>query len=205
MLPLDVRAIGAAFYAGNCHKWICAPKGTAFLHVRRERQGLVRPLVISHGANSPRTDRSRFRLEFDWTGTGDPTAYLAVPESIRYLESLLPGGWPALMAHNRATALAARAGLCRVLGVPPPCPDAMVGSLAAVPLPGPVVPGRPGQADPLQGTLFERFGIEVPAFGWPALGTRLLRVSAQLYNTPADYARLEAALTELLRLPGAAS
>jgi isopenicillin-N epimerase len=197
MLPLDLRALGAAYYAGNCHKWLCAPKGAAFLHVRHDRQAGIRPLVLSHGANSPRADRSRFRLEFDWTGTHDPTAYLAVPEAIRVLGAALPGGWPALMARNRALALAARRRLAEALGLAPPCPDAMIGSLAAVPLPDADRP-MPPRRDPLQVALLERFRIEVPVIAWPASPGRLLRVSAQLYNTPEQYLRLADALGTLL-------
>ena len=200
MVPLDLRALGAAYYTGNAHKWLCAPKGAAFLHVQRDHQAAIRPLSISHGANSPRTDRSRFRLEFDWAGTDDPTAYLCVPEAIRYLGSLLPGGWPELMARNRALAVDARRRLCEALGVALPCPEAMLGSLAAVPLPD---ASRPPSAatprrDPLQDALFERFRIEVPVLVWPAAPRRLVRVSAQLYNASGDYARLAEALGTLL-------
>jgi isopenicillin-N epimerase len=200
MVPLNLEALGAAYYAGNCHKWLCAPKGSGFLHVRRDRQKGVRPLVISHGANSPRGDRSPFRLEFDWAGTVDPTAYLVVPEAIRYMGSLLPGGWPALMAHNRGTALAARDRLGAALGVAPPAPDSMIGSLAALRVPpgfGPAV--RNGERDPLQTALFDRFGIELLVFTWPALASRILRVSAQLYNSAGDYERLAEALGTLPR------
>jgi isopenicillin-N epimerase len=197
MVPLDLRALGAAYYAGNCHKWLCAPKGAAFLWVRRDLQASIRPLVVSHGANSPRTDRSRFRLEFDWTGTDDPTAYLAVPEAIRVLEAAVPGGWPALMARNRALALEARALLGAALGVSAPSPEAMIGALAAVPLPAGPRPAPPAR-DPLEVALFARFAIEVPVIAWPASPRRLLRVSCQLYNTRAQYARLAEAVSTLL-------
>src|SRR5206468_553787 len=184
MLPLDLRALGAAYYAGNCHKWLCAPKGAGFLHVQRDRRDGVRPVVISHGANSPRTDRSRLLLEFDWTGSHDPTAYLCVPEALRFLGGLLPGGWPALMARNRALALEARHILCSALGAEAPAPEEMVGALAAVPLPdGSAAPGRsPLHADPLQDVLPERYGIEAPIAPWPAPPKRLVRVSCQAYK-----------------------
>jgi isopenicillin-N epimerase len=201
MLPLSLPEIGAAYYTGNCHKWICAPISAALLHVRRDRQALIRPLSISHGANSPRADRSRFLLEFDWTGTADPTAYLCVPEAIRAMGALLPGGWPALMADNHDKAVAGRAALCAALGVAPQCPDEMVGSLAIVPLPdsrsGP--PQSPLYTDPLQDALLERFNIEVPIVPWPAWPKRLVRISAQIYNTPEQYASLAAALIELIQ------
>jgi isopenicillin-N epimerase len=190
MIPLNLNDLGVTYYTGNCHKWLCAPKGSAFLYIQAEQQAAVRPLVISHGANSPRTDRSRFRLEFDWTGTADPTPYLCVPEAIRYMGSCMPGGWTQVMERNRALALTVRQTLCQLLEVAPPCPDAMIGSMAVVPLPD-------GSAEQLQTALFERFQIEVPVSSWQ-ISQRLLRVSAQLYNTLSDYDGLARALVELL-------
>jgi isopenicillin-N epimerase len=195
MVPLDLRTLGATYYSGNCHKWLCAPKGSAFLWVRHDRQSDVRPLTISHGANVIRPDRSRFRLEFDWTGTSDPTAWLTVARSIDYLGSLLPGGWPALMARNRALALEARRLLCAAVGTAPPCPDAMVGSLASIVLPdGPTRDVAWRRPDPIQQRLWDGWGIEVPVISWPAPPRRLVRVSAQLYNTREHFARLAEAL-----------
>ncbi|HYO54981.1 aminotransferase class V-fold PLP-dependent enzyme, partial [Archangium sp.] len=199
-VPLSLRQLGAAYYTGNCHKWLCAPKGAAFLHVRRDLQPSIRPLVISHGYNSRRKDRSRFRLEFDWQGTTDPTLFLCVPKALEVMGGMLPGGWPEVMASNRAKALAARALLCQRLGVAPSCPEEMVGSMATIPLPDgfPMEPSALG-VDPLQDRLLFEHHIEVPIFPWPRPPHRLLRLSAQLYNTHAEYQRLAEALEALLR------
>jgi len=199
MVPLNLREIGATYYTGNCHKWLCAPKGAAFLYVRSDRHSAIRPLTISHGANSPRTERSRFQLEFDWTGTDDPTAYLCVPEAIRFMGSLLPGGWSELMARNRDMVLTARQLLCEALGVLPPCPPEMIGSIAVVPMPvraPDIVETK--LIPPLQDALFERFGIEVPVISRSAAPKQLIRISAQLYNTRDQYEYLGRALMELL-------
>jgi isopenicillin-N epimerase len=200
MVPLNIDRIGAAYFTGNCHKWLCAPKGAALLHVRRDKQPAIRPLQISHGTSSTRKDRSRFQLEFDWTGTSDPAPYLCVPEAIRFLGSLLPGGWPELMARNRALALVAREKICAWLGIAAPCPDEMVGTLAAFPLPE--NPSATGSTvlpvDPLTDELFERFRIEVVVFRFPPGSCRMLRISAQIYNSPRQYDRLVEALTEVL-------
>ena len=201
MLALDVPAVGAAYYTGNCHKWVCAPKGAAFLHVRRDLQPEVRPIAISHGANSPRLDRSRYLVEFDWVGTDDPSAFLSVPEAIRFMGALLPGGWPALRRHNRELTLYGRRAICEALGTAPPCPEEMIGSLASVPLPpGTDAPlASPLYADPLQQELLDRWKIEVPVIPWPAPPQRLIRISAQLYNSQNQYDSLASALGGLFR------
>jgi isopenicillin-N epimerase len=203
MVPLDLRALGVAYYTANCHKWLCTPKGAAFLYVREDKQREVRPATISHGANSTRTDRSRFLLEFDWTGTVDPTAYLCIPDALRFMEGLLPGGLAAVMAHNRALALEARAILCDALDAAPPAPASMIGSLAAVPLPdGPATCVPSVFGDPLQDVLLERYGIVVPIVPWPRRPKRLVRISAQLYNSRAEYQHLARALRAELASAG---
>ncbi len=191
MVPLALDELGAAYYTGNCHKWLCTPKGSALLHVRRDRQAGIRPLAISHGATSPRRDRSRFRLEFDFTGTDDFTPFLCVPAALQFLGGLLPGGIPALQQHNHELALRARERLCAAASTTPPAPASMLGSLASVPLPATrAAPVPPLGLDPLQVALRRDHHIEVPVMRWPAPALRLLRVSPQAYNSDAQYAWL---------------
>jgi isopenicillin-N epimerase len=197
MLPLDLAALGAAYWTGNGHKWLCAPKGSGMLHVRADLRGGIRPLVTSHGANDARTDRSAFRLAFDWTGTADPAPYLSMPAAIRFVGGLHEDGWTGLMAANRAMAMAARDGLCAALEVPRPAPDTMLGSMAAVPLP--MVAPTAAAAARLQAALFDEDRIEVPVLTFPVPAAcppgagpaqTLVRISAQRYNRPEEYARL---------------
>jgi isopenicillin-N epimerase len=196
-LPLDLRAIGAAYYAGNLHKWVCAPKGAAFLHVRENRRRSIRPVAISHGANAMRRDRSRFLLEFDWTGTFDPSAWLSVPAALEFMSA--HGGWPEVMHRNRQLALLGRDVLCDALQIARPAPDEMLGAMAAVPLPDGTQESAPSlYGDPLQDALLFEHHIEVPVVPWPHPPKRLLRISAQLYNEPGDYEQLVNALRALL-------
>ena len=201
-VALDIPAIGAAYYTGNLHKWVSAPKGSAFLWVRRDRQGAIHPLAISHGASAHRQDRSRFLVEFDWTGSADPSAYLAAADAIRFGDELLPGGWEALRRRNRALALAGRDLLCAALEIEPPAPDTMLGCMASLPLrferPGSWVPEIDQYGDPVHDRLSD-LGMQVLVLPWPQRPDggpwrRLVRISAAAYNDLAQFERLAAVL-----------
>jgi len=190
MVPLRLSELGAAYYTGNAHKWLCGPKGAAFLYVRRDRQAQLHPNVISHGYTAG------FHAEFDWPGTFDPTAWLCVPEALRFIGGLLPAGWPQVMAVNRDLTLKARVLMLESSGVDAPCPDAMIGSMASVPLP-PAAVGAPAHrldCEGLHGWFRER-GVETWLHPHPL---PLLRISAQLYNDLDQFKRLAALLEEAL-------
>jgi isopenicillin-N epimerase len=190
MVPLRLEELGAAYYAGNAHKWLCAPKGAAFLHVRQERQAQLHPNVISHGYTAG------FHAEFDWPGTFDPTPWLCVPEALRFMGGLLPGGWPQVMAVNRELTLKARVLMLESLGLDAPCPDAMIGSMASIPLP-PAVMGAPGERRDCAGlhAWFRERQVETWLHPHPL---PLLRISAQLYNDLDQFKQLAALLEEAL-------
>ena len=161
---------------------------------------------MSHGANDDRPGRPRFRAEFDWPGTADPTPYLALPAAIRYVGGLHDDGWAGLMAANRALARRGRDALCGALGVPTPAPDSMLGSMAAVPLPGIAV--TRAAAERLQAELLEEDRIEVPVIPFPVRAATddgsgpallLVRISAQAYNRPGEYDALAATLAKRVR------
>jgi isopenicillin-N epimerase len=125
---------------------------------------------------------------------------LCIPASVRFMGSLLPGGWPELMRRNRELALEARRLLCDAVGVEAPCPDEMIGTLASVPLSEGTYHFSTTalEFDPLEKVLRERYGFEVPVMAYPPGPASIIRVAAQIYNAREQYARLAEVLRELL-------
>lgn len=198
MVPLDVEAIGAAYYAGDCHKWLCTPRGAGFLHVRRDRQAGLHPPVISRGYGETAAQRPRLHLEFDWLGTADPTALLCIPVALQFLAEVIPGGLPAVLAHNHGLALQAAALVSDQLPATRVAPDTMVGSMVALQLDVSAPASARFAAAELQDLLYDRHAIDVAVIAWPSPSKRVVRLSAQLYNTREEYAALGAALAQCL-------
>jgi isopenicillin-N epimerase len=186
MLPVNVGSLGADFWTGNFHKWVCAPKGAGALVVAAEHRERVHPIVTSHGYDQG------FRQEFDWTGTKDDTPYLTVPAALAFMDEL---GWDRVRRHNHELVSLGQRVVSEALGTEPPVPPEAFGSMAVVALPE-------GAAATLEdaaamGTkLFETERIEVPFVSWNGRG--YVRLSAQVYNRPADYERLAEALPRVL-------
>lgn len=200
-VDLDLQGLGVPFAVANCHKWLCAPKGSAVLYVRPDRQAGFRPRVLSVYAEHLEAmirarGRRQHQLEFDYVGTRDVSAHLATADAIDFLEGVVPGGRLEVRRRTRALCLAARDLVCDRFGIEPPAPDTMLGSMAALPLP-PAPPGARPPAnlwdDPLKASLQDRHRVQVPIWSaQPGTGRadRGVRISAFLYNSLAQYAYL---------------
>lgn len=188
MIPLDVSKINAAYYVGNCHKWMCTPRGVGFIHIRADRINRIKPLVIArspHAANP--TAHGTLEHQFDWQGTFDPSAWLSLPATINFLESVVAGGHAGLVTRNKGLAIEAGRLICNRLGIEFPCDEELVTSMVSIPLPDSLGPPSVGIL-PIQLTLWERHQIEVPIYAWPAHPKRVLRISCQAYNFIQQYA-----------------
>jgi len=179
-VPLDLDALGADFYSGNCHKWLMSPKGAGFLHVRPEHQERVDAAIVSWGYTEGRTFSERIETQ----GTRDPAAWLAVPDAIRFQAER---DWASIRERCRRLTCEARVELCALLGTEPLAPDGMLAQMATVRLPRPV----PGLSD----RLFSRDRVEIPLAG---AENDLLRLSVAAYTTREEIDRLLAALAREL-------
>ena len=193
MIALDVERLGAAYYAGNLHKWVCAPLGAGFLWVREDQQSAIHPTILSLRLGDG------FAAEFSWQGTRDVTAWLAAPDAIRAMDNLDgPGSWGRVRRHNHELAVWVQATLSEAWDVEPPTPrdGSMLGSMASVELPA-AVRRRFETREALQAALLEDHGIEVFVIEW---GDRhLIRPCCQVYNTAEQYRRLAEAVRKLCR------
>ncbi len=200
-IPTDVRALAPTYFIGSGHKWLSGPKGSAFMYVRPDRQGMFRPLALSGRANKIRPERALFLRDFDYQGTDDYSAFLSLPVAIEALGTMLPGGWPALLRSNHQMVLQGRDVLCNTLGLEPPTPDSMVGSMVTIRIPEPPEHMKARKTcydDALQDILYEKYRIVVPIWRLSSSDERIVRISAQVYNTLGEYEYLAGALkTEL--------
>ncbi len=212
-IEMDVTKLGADFITSNCHKWLCSPKGSAFLYVRPEHQQGFRPMALSNYANAPEgtKNRSKFNLEFDYVGTDDPTARLAIADAVERVPECAERSWSEIIAHNRDLVMRGRDVLLERLGMTAPASDELIGPLAVVPLPDTPPERRKAIADrptlysnALQDKLVTNHGVQVPVWvpsaylGQPFDGKRYIRLSAQVYNTLAQYEYLADALLQEL-------
>jgi len=188
-IELDLKIIGADIYIGACHKWLCAPKGSAFLYAHPRIQPRLNPLVVSWGYESEKPSNSQFIDYHEWQGTRDLAAFLSVPAAIRFQAE---HDWSAVRLRCHALASEMRQRIERLTSLESICPDtpAWFGQMFSTRLPA----GTP--VDQLKAILYDEFQIEIPVISWE--GQPMLRVSIQGYNDTLDTERLLAALSSLL-------
>jgi isopenicillin-N epimerase len=188
-IPLHLDSLGADFYGGNLHKWLCAPKGAGFLYARPEMQHLLKPLVVSWGYEPETPGASAFVDQHEWWGTRDVAAFLSVPAAIKFQEK---NHWDKVRAACHILAKDAQQQICDLTGLAPlhSQSEGWFAQLVAAPLP----------ADPdlaaLKARLYDEHRIEIPLIAWNNM--KLIRVSIQGYNSKRDVAHLITALTVLL-------
>ena len=189
-IPLDLTDLGADLYTGACHKWLCAPKGSAFLYARREVQERLQPLVISWGWESEKPGDSRFIDHHQWQGTRDLSAFLSVPAAIRFQ---LEHDWNSVRHRCHQLASRMRKQINDLTGLEPICPDSSDWFIQMCVARLPEV-----DVEILQKRLYDEFGIEVVTRRWN--DQPLIRVSFQAYNDQGDADALVHALGQLLPL-----
>lgn len=190
-LGLDLRDIDADFYTGNCHKWLCSPKGAGFLYTKKDKQDLIEPLVLSWGwtRDAKESAGSNYLDYFEWLGTNDPAAYLAVPKAIDFQNQY---DWTSVRKNCHVLLQEALESIEALTGLPTiyPTNSDLYCQLAVVALPD------IADADGFKNKLYEDYKIEVPLTEYN--NKPFIRISVQAYNTQEDLAALHDALKKML-------
>jgi isopenicillin-N epimerase len=187
-IPLDLTKLGADLYTGACHKWLCAPKGSAFLYARRDIQDLLEPLVISWGWEAEKPGDSRFIDHHEWQGTRDPAAFLSVPAAIEYQRV---HNWASIRQDCHQLAAITRERINSLTGLSPICPDTTDWYVQMFAAHLPEV-----DVEELKQRLYDEFNIEVSVHRWN--DQPFIRGSFQAYNNSKDADALVQALSSLL-------
>lgn len=200
MLALDLAKLDPDFYVANCHKWICAPKGSAFMYVKTDWKELIKPLIISHFNDTDLGGNAHWGNQFMWDGTHDFSAYLCVGDTLEYLEGLHEDGWSGIRKANHELVWQAGKFIAERLGFDLPLEEKYIGSLLTLPMPD----GEEGfpkfnETPPLKKLLYDKYRIQVPVFMFPKAPRQWLRISAQLYNNMEQYEYLADCLGELFK------
>ncbi len=190
-VALDLQTMAPDFYFGNMHKWLCGPKGSAFLYVRSDKQSMIEPLVIGWGwgKNKNLSFGSDFLDGMQWLGTNDLSAYLSVPAAINFQEA---HDWTAVRQQCHSLLRQAMQRICTLTGLSPIYPEdgGFYHQMASIPLP------QLTDTAAFKEALYEGYKIEVPVLAWN--GRHFIRVSVQGYNTQSDIDTILEALAELL-------
>ena len=185
-IPLDILTLSPDIYTGACHKWMCTPKGTSFLYVKKELQENIHPVVVSWGWESENPGVSKFLDWHEWQGTRDMSAFLTIPEAVKFMDD---NDWPNVSRKCRELVIHTRNQLLNYLKISPPCPDDWLGQMASILLPF-------NDAVEIKNALLNKYHIQVPIFTWE--GKVYLRYSIQAYNSESDLEKLFSAVKELL-------
>ncbi|MEZ4908253.1 MAG: aminotransferase class V-fold PLP-dependent enzyme [Saprospiraceae bacterium] len=198
MIPLNIDELHPDYYVGNCHKWLCAPKGTAFLFVGQEHQNIITPLVISH--HNDMFDNNNWSNQFIWDGTNDFSPFLCIEDSIEYMKNLFPGGWEEIMKHNSNLIIEAGNHIVKKLDLDFNISENYRASILSLPLNIKYIkPQKFNQKLPIQETLFNKYKIEVPIVKYPGTNDLYIRISAQIYNSIEQYEYLAESLLKILK------
>jgi len=185
-INLNIQKLGCDFYTGALHKWMCGPKGTSFLYVKKEHQNWIKPVVYSWGKKGDDPESSEFLQNFQWQGTRDMSAFLTVPKIIEYF-------FTKIEASRKKSKKLIRGSLQQFKNVlqtePISSGNEFLGQMISYPIPKNI-------DKDLKRILWKKYRIEIPVFEWN--NKKFIRLSIHLYNDQKDIDSLMNALRTIL-------
>jgi len=198
MIDFNIDELDADYFIANCHKWICSPKGSAFVYVNPRHQENFKPIYYSFFNDWEIDTPYHWSNQFIWEGTRDYSPYLSVKDALDYLPTIVDGKWNTIKSHNRNLVYNTATMIADKLSVSLTAPKEMLGSIINIPMPMDIVPRiKFNYYTDLKSQLFDKYKIEVPCMLFPAAPNQYLRISAQLYNSMEQYEYLADCLLDM--------